>query len=361
MTRGPETNPPVVNASSPVTDGTSLDNTATILVGGFTALAAALTAFGAVSGGLTRMLRNYPGLSLTAAILISLAIGFGIAAKTAISGGKTRLAQKLIILGVLSFVGGLGFATGAATQAPSGLERPEITARLSYEDGLTLVGEVKASDLRWTDFVEVTVLAAKLTVDKPGEIDWRSQHFLYVSHTGPDTDGKVDITFHVPIRVEESWNVLQVTGVIAQRPTGFPNCVPNAPASLACMAIRLPIPHRPQVVATWSTTGGHPTLTVTTKAYDLPATEEMQTTVVTRSSKRTTVISQAVISPDNRGSVVHSEVLPVARGSNIVCVIAERRSSGTGKVSLPVAPNKCPASTDKSVTEMLTVPDRASS
>src|SRR5262249_15519845 len=143
------------------------------------------TAFGAVSGGLTRMLRNYPILSLSAAILISLAIGFGIGAKVAIAGNQSGwLPYSLLGSGSACFVAGLICATAAATQAPHGLERPQITASLSDQNGLSLVGDVKAEDLQWGDFVEVAVRAAKITVDQPNEIDWQSVHYLYISHTG---------------------------------------------------------------------------------------------------------------------------------------------------------------------------------
>jgi hypothetical protein len=335
---------------------TLLDNTSTILIGGFTTIAAALTAFGAVSGGLTRMLRNYPILSLSAAVLISVAIGLGIGAKAANAADNTRLAYELIGLGILSFVASLICATVAATQAPHGLERPQITAKLTNQDGLTLVGEVKAEDLPWGDFVEVTVLAAKLTIDKPNEIKWETQRYLYISHTGPDTDGKVDMTFNVPIRPEESWGVLQVTSVVAQKKPAPLRCAANAPNSLACLAVRLSVPRRPQVAATWSTTGAHPTLTVTTKAQDLPATGLIRTTVVTRSRHNSTMISQAVISPDINGNVAHSQKVPINSGSRTVCVIAERLSPGVGQITLPRTKGTCPASTDQRVTEMLAVP-----
>ena len=336
-------------------DPPSLDSTANILIGSFTTVAAALTAFGAVSGELTRMLRNYPILSLFAALLISTAIGLGIGAKAAITGRQNGLPYLLIGLGIPCFVGGLVCAMIAATQAPHGLERPQITARLSYQNGLSLVGDVKAEDLQWSDFVEVTVRAERITIDQPHKMDWTPLHYLYVSHTGPDSNGEVNATFNVPIRPEASWGLLQVSAVVANTPTS-PSCRANAPKNFGCVAVRLPIAYRPQVVATWSAAGSHPTLTVDTKAQDLPETGLVQTTIITRSSKKSTVVSQMDISPDNRGVVDQAETVPISRDSKLVCVIADRLRGDAGKIKLPLATDHCPTSTDERVTDMLAVP-----
>ncbi len=307
----------------------SLDSAATWLVGGFATLTAALTAFGAVSGGLTRMLRNYPALSLGAAILISLAIGFGVATKTFTTPGKHKwlIPKWLVRLGALLFVGGLALAVSAATQAPHGRERPQITASLNYENGLTLVGRVTASDLRWTEFMDVSVFAAKLKTERP--VHWEAQKFLYVSHIGPDADGKVDLVLHVPIRGEGDWDMLQVAGSIGSRrsPPPFPpDCSPQAPATSGCLGVRLPVARRPQVSATWSATGDRPALTVTTRAQDQPSTDLIRTTILARSKRKIAVLSQALISPDSKGDVAHTQVVPVSISNSIVCVVAERLS-----------------------------------
>jgi hypothetical protein len=338
---GPPT--PGPRAADPDKQLESLDSAATWLVGSFTTLAAGLAAFGAVSGGLTRMLRNYPGVSLWAAILTSVAIGFGITAKTVtklmrIPGATVEPTTGriwLIRMGVLLFIVGLTLAVAAATQAPRGRERPQITASLNYDNGLTLIGEVKASDLRWDDFMEVWVLAAKLVTDRSDAVGWEAQRFLYISHTGPDTDGNVNLALRVPIRAERDWNILQVAASIERERHGFPKCEPTAPETFGCIALRLPVARRPQVSATWSATGNRPALTVTTKAHDQPSTGVIRTTVLARSRGKTLILSQAALSADSKGDVAHTQVVPVSGRNSIVCVIAERLSDQVPKLKLP--------------------------
>jgi hypothetical protein len=341
----------------------SLDGAATWLVASFTTLTAGLTAFGAVSGGLTRMLRNYPGLSVWGAILASVAIGIGLGMTLSrpirITGGTVdsiTARRWLLRIGVLFFVIGLTLAVTAATQAPHGRERPQITASLNYENGLTLVGEVKASDLRWTDFMEVSVLAAWISEDSPNSIRWESRKFLYISHTGPDADGNVNLALRVPIRTEKRWNIIQVAGSIERERAPFPNCTPEAPENFGCIALRLPVAHLPQVSATWSTIGDHPALTVTTKAHDEPSTNLIRTTVLARSRGKMHILSQARLSSDSKGDVSHTQVMLVSGRDTTVCVIAERLLDPLPKLKFPPASNRCPAGNQGRLVERLAVP-----
>ncbi len=313
---------------------------------------------GAVNSGLTRVLRNSHAVMIWAVVLIALSIGFGLGAK--IGNMPHWVGVALISAGAAAFTAGLALAAYAAVDAPGRRERPTITASLNYDNGMTLVGNVKASDLRWSDKMSVVVEAAHLTKDEPGETEWRTKKLLFVSRTGPDSNGDANIELHVPIRPEVDWDMVQVFGVVE---SVIPNptkrlCTPTAPTNLGCFALRLPINRRPRLTATWSATGAHPALTVTTKAQDLPYTDLIRVSAFGLSRGKSTLLVQANLTTDSKGIVADTQVVPVDRRNSVVCVIAERQPIGSrGSVRLaPLAGKSCPDATDSRVVETLAVP-----
>jgi hypothetical protein len=332
-------------AASAVDEAKALDAAATWLVGSFSVVTAVLVGLGATGGSLERMLRNQPVQSKFAFLSLALAIGLAGIAKTfflhdpqfprltrcgwtssrrfletLVGGSQQSLQRRLLILGGLAFALGIFLATDAAVASPSDQEKPSITASFELGETLTLTGSVKATSLPSAE--EVHVIVNGLMTLGNDDVSFKR---LYESRSGPNAAGTVELQLKVPISVGifERVAIVATTGDAA---TAAENCTTRAEAQEndGCLVLSAPgVPERPQVAASWESSGETLLLSLEIAGEGLRDTQAISALVVGEPKSGPPFdLYRSFFAPSATGHLKNSFVVPVQERAESVCVAA---------------------------------------
>jgi hypothetical protein len=355
-----ETSPgsaPVAERSVSKTDEEKIDSAVKWLIGSFGTVSAVLAGLGAVNGGLERMLRNHPVGSLFAFTFTSLAIGLAVMAQSAFydepgeDGGPWGLwawlfasRKRLIALSALSFMIGLVLVTWWAVITPSSREQPTVTARFATQEGLSLVGSVKASGIKSDEIVTISVDG--LTREDNGEL--RFVDSIFDSDLGPNPAGILD----VPLDVAVPTGRFELVGVSARfAEEASQKCRKDDPNE-GCVVLRVPnVSLRPQLSATWQGTAPDAlVLALGINADGLTVDDAVAVVVEGKRPRGSTKrLFSAMFSPDSRGRLDTIVEMPAPAEVTIVCAKAVTRSASDSSeaatspppTSSPPLPNRC--------------------
>lgn len=298
------------------------DDAAKLLAGSFAIVATILTALGATSGGLERMLRNHPGRSLVAFVLLGLAIGIAIVAYI-LDFKNLRWERGLLAAAGVLFTIGLLFAIWTAVVTPSVRERPRITASFTPQPPLALQVAVKAQGVTADTPVGVTVEGLQRN-DAGG---YTVLSTLYTSFAGPDGSGVVDFTFAVPVPAG-SFEFLGIAA--AEGENTFPKCDPRNRVE-GCTIVKVPqFTLRPALNVQWSDDGG--TLLVDVTSRDLSIRRTLMLLVYgKRPSAQPRTLYRASLVPDGTGAITAKISVPVPAKYSRICVAAATELPDAGE------------------------------
>lgn len=164
------------------------------LLGGLSALIAALTAVATVNGAVARMFRNDP--SHTAAAVILVLVGFLCGLLSQISqpaaGQATvRVHKAILAVGSVTMVLGIAFALVAQVATMSLGERPIIAARTqSLGSSVDFHAEISTQGAKAHDQVVITIFGLKSDNSRTSPI--------YYAKFGPDQEGN----FHHEVQMD---------------------------------------------------------------------------------------------------------------------------------------------------------------
>jgi len=185
-----------------------LDNLPTSLA----VLTTALAAFGGLTGGIARMLRNNPVWSL---ITLLTAVG---AVLTALLAQYWRAAHPhrsrgLIVTSILLFVGAVSFGCWLAVDTAGKRDRPGLTAKLSQSNtgAWSIEGTAAASGLAARDSVRLFIYAIPRN-------DAKTRTKLYFVTAGPNAEGVASQTFSVPLPKGRAYRSIVVTAAVGAHP-----------------------------------------------------------------------------------------------------------------------------------------------
>lgn len=179
---------------------------ATWLTGIIVALTGLLTAGGAYTGGVGRILRNHPTMlywSITCvfvAVVLAL-VALGITHNSQIwklHGRSIRvLRSALLALSVGFFFVAISLAMTATASSADQADRPTLSAQLiaNTNGGWSIHGDAAASGVKDENRMQVLVYGVLAHNEMPERI--------FFSTTGPDTDGVVSESFEVPLPYQE--------------------------------------------------------------------------------------------------------------------------------------------------------------
>jgi hypothetical protein len=306
---------------------TKEDKVALWLTGGFSLVTTVLTVLGATGVGLQRLLLNHTYLALVAFLLM--AVGIAAAIVAYVGHWDTKPERGILLFGSLAFGGGLILAVGLAVVSPSDQSRPAVSAQFKRDpdQGLILVVTVKGEQLpaTATGFTVVDGLSigpGKGTVER-----------LYLSHTGPNFEGKIERALEVPI---PPGKFDEVAVLFTTEKPGGRVCEPMNVRE-GCLRLRVPeMASRPGLTARWETPPSDPPfLSVTTRALGLAESQSVHVRVFGIGGKGRTLLS-AVLSPNSLGTVDSGEIrVPISASQRAVCVMALVTEEGTGPPSRP--------------------------
>lgn len=175
---------------------------ATWLSAGIVALTGLITAGGAYTGGVTRILRNDPDLLgiavlcvFAAVVFAMLAIGINHHSRIWKLEGRSIPVLRLALLAtsIGSFLGAMLVAMLAATYSAAGNDRPSLSAQLVPNEmgGWSVTGQAGAGGMRYEQRMQVLVYGVLPDTETPQRI--------FFATIGPDPDGAASESFEAPL------------------------------------------------------------------------------------------------------------------------------------------------------------------
>jgi hypothetical protein len=194
----------------PTTDS-SRDKLVEYLPTALTAVTTALAAIGGLTGGIARMLRNNPALSLITLLAAVAAILAALLAQY--WRGRPRVFRTLIIASIALFIGAVALGCWLAVDTVGERDRPGLTAKLTQNDAgaWSIEGTAAASGLAARDSLQVFIYAIP-----PNETQPRPK--LYFVTAGPNADGTASQTFSVPLPDKRNVRSIVVTAAVGDYP-----------------------------------------------------------------------------------------------------------------------------------------------
>jgi hypothetical protein len=326
-------------SKTPEKKATFWDTLAKTLAGGYVFLGFLLTTLAAFQGGLERLLLNRPYGTLLGLGLV----GAGIALAFVDAFVKRASSRKIVVvLALILFIIGLLVLWHVGTSSLADNERPGITATASIAaDGSKLEGQVTAFGLKTKQWVYVSVKGLPSATSEAGVP-------LYKTRAGPGRNGKVDVSFTIPV----AFNRFQRVRIAASRvgtideekndpcfesPDQQPQTKDTEPVvDQSCATIFPPSGQtRPTLNATWETSGASTNvISASVKASGVDPDSfvlvDMAGNSKSKKGNRRVIFYRSIFSSSPTGVVDVTAKAPMPKGMKRACVVATTISVADG-------------------------------
>jgi outer membrane protein OmpA-like peptidoglycan-associated protein len=197
--------------------GSGVGTTTGWLAVGLATMTAALTAVGSLTGGIARMFRNYEWPTIVSFGLVLFGVLFAIVAAVLPGGTRQVLPRAFVVLGAISFVGGVMLAITLMVAATGKTDRPALSAQLAKDatGAWSVKGTARTSGLKTKDKMSV---------------------YLYSLPPNTDNCNKSGVTTSTPTPSATSspTSSTEPPGGASPSPTLTPAKPPTAPIGSAC-------------------------------------------------------------------------------------------------------------------------------
>jgi hypothetical protein len=325
-------------SGSPSRQATFLETSAKALAGGYAVVAAALTTIGTLQGGLGRLLLNRPLWSLISIACSLLGIAVAFAAAYAFPDDdrpswvrfRTHALRnhtwKLItlVVGAVLFVAGLLSLASAENYTLAQNERPAIAVKASFTGGnSTLEGTVSSSGVKSSEWIYVAVRGAREDVGDKGRVT------LYQTRAGPDSNGKVEVTFTINVARVFDFIRIGATRASSNDDEVVDPCFPSGADSedQSCATLYPPHgPKRPSLGAAWEkdSAGGN-LLSTTVKTSGIDPDDVVLLDVSDARSGE--IFYRSMFSGSPAGTVDASAKVSIPRATKTACVVGRTLST----------------------------------
>jgi hypothetical protein len=295
-----------------------IDKIAKTLAGGYAVVAVILTTIGTLQGGLERLLLNQPWWTLFGLLLALAGVVSAFVAAYIVRQHGWRVA--FVVLAVLLFIVGVVITVGFGTRSLSANERPGITTTASMSaDGSALKGQVTAFGVKAKDWIYLSAKGFQATSDEQPA----SPVLLYQTRAGPNRNGKVDLSFEIPVAL----NRFDFVRIGATRANDIgderidPCFEPQPDASVDQSCATLYPPHGsdlPTLSTTWEKSGSVNVFSVTVKAAGVDPANGVLLDVSNASTGR--IVYRSIVRGSATGAVDVTAKVPVAVRVRRVCV-----------------------------------------
>jgi len=299
-----------------------IDTIAKTLASGYAVVAVILTTIGTLQGGLERLLLNQPvwtliGLGLA---LVGIVVAFA-AAYVVPKTWSTRRRAFVVVVALVLFIVGILITVGFGTRSLSDNERPGITTTASMSaDGSTLKGEVTAYGVKAEDWVYLSAKGFQSTAGAQP----MSPVLLYQTRAGPNRNGKVDLSFEVPVAFSRfdfvRIGATRANGIEDERIDPCFEPLPDASVNQSCATLYPPHgSNLPGLSATWEKGKGVNVFSVTVKAAGVDPDKIVLLDVT--NGKTGVIVYRSVVRGSANGAVDVTAKVPVAAKVRRVCIL----------------------------------------
>lgn len=290
------------------------------LSGGVVFLGSLFTVLGVNSDKFDRMTLNQPVLTVVALVGVIAAVCLSAAAIIArIGGGHRRMQIALLSAGTtMLFVGVVGAAVGVS-RIPGDGDTPSITATVSFEAGLSVVGTASTRGIRAKD--EVNVMVEGLTQVDP-ENEEIAVTELFRASVGPDSAGNVEVPFTVRLPPRRYHYVI-VSAWLGDNEVNCLALIDVTEQRKGCSSLQVPDVSAPvSAVATWDAPGSPGQSVLIDIRAEGVAKEEYVTVAVDSAQVEPSagLLYLTAIAPDADGKVTRELKVPVGPAEGEVCV-----------------------------------------
>ena len=190
----------------PLNEDPGRDKLLEYLPTGLTVLTTGLATIGGLTGGIARMLRNNPGLSLVTLLAASCAILAALLAQ--VWRRDLRTSRLLVVVSILLFVASVSLGSWLAVDTASARDRPSLSAKLSTTaDGeWAIEGAAAASGLAARDSLQLFIYAI------PESSAPRSKLFFVTA--GPNAEGVASQNLSAPLPRDQVYRSIVVTAAV---------------------------------------------------------------------------------------------------------------------------------------------------
>ena len=243
-----------------------------------------------------------------------------------------------LVVAFLLFAIGVALLIWFSTSSLSENERPAITTEASMAaDGSKLKGKVTAFGLKSDDWVYLSVKGFEQTAKE--ETPAGTPVLLYQTRAGPDRNGKVDLSFDIPVAFGR-FSFVRIGSTRAHKtederidPCFEP--LPQASQDQSCATLYpAPGPKRPTLSASWEKSGDVNVLNVTIKTSgvdpDAVVLLDMAGNSKTENGKRRVIFYRSMFSSSSTGVVDATAKAPIPNGMTRACVVATTISTADG-------------------------------
>ena len=371
-----------------------VDKAAKTLAGGYVLVAFILTTITGLQGGLERLLINHAWLTVLGLALAGLGIALAFVDAYLIPGTppggnqqehtpaptltsrnkakwwhrfwrwvkrKWRSRPAVVVFAALLFVSGIGLLVVLSTGSLSENSRPTIVTTASLAaGGSKLEGHVTASGVKSNQWIYLTVDGFQISPSKgPSGSTGTSKEsvttssdgelpHIYLTRAGPDRNGKVDISFNIPVPFER-YNNVRVGATFADD-RGDEKIDPcfigkGTKTNQSCATL---FPQssskRPRLATTWEKSSSVNVLNVTVKATltdpdDVVLLDLANAGNPKKGAPKGQRFYRSLLSASPTGEVESTDKVPVKNGVTTVCVVATTLSAADKNKALARQPS----------------------
>jgi hypothetical protein len=243
----------------------------------------------------------------------------------------------LLVVAFFLFALGVALLIWFSTSSLSENERPAITTEASMEaGGSKLKGKVTAFGLMSDDWIYLSVKGFEQTAKE--ETAAGAPVLLYQTRAGPDRNGKVDLSFDIPVAFGRfSFVRIGSTRAHKTEDESIDPCfvLRHASEDQSCATLYPPPgPKRPTLSASWEKSGGVNVLNVTVKTSGVDPDDvvllDMAGNSKTQTGKRRVIFYRSMFSSSSTGVVDATAKAPMPKGMTRACVVATTISTADG-------------------------------
>jgi hypothetical protein len=227
-------------------------------------------------------------------------------------------------LAVIAFVLGLAFAIYAVIETQQLTQRPTIEARFTQGGGVE--GTVRASGLTAESRIVIYVDGLRRDANRAGAFE--PPDTIYPAFLGPDADGEIKAPVNVVVPASHYDAVgLRAWTTEQPPPCEFTEIDPKTTGGtrLGAACVILPLfraPTRPQLAASWTTSGNRRTLAIKVTAANSPREKLVLVRVVATGAGQPRELGRFLGEPDGSGAAKLESAVSVPSGMRLVCAEA---------------------------------------